>query len=234
MRVVPEVSSVGQTVALSSTQNTSAINQQHLETTVLAADGETVAIGGMITKTDNKNENKIPWFGDLPYVGALFRYRSSDRTKVELLVILTPHIVRSRVEADTVLAQESKRMDWVISDVMNVHGTTGLEPIFPKPAPGAAGLAPEHLPGCPVLTPMAPSAPGKDEVIPPPRALPPASSQSAAPSARSQLSANLPAESVSFSSAPSVVSAAQVQMPAELPPTPVPAPAADWPADKIR
>src|SRR5258707_1554924 len=53
-----------------------AFNVQHFDTTVFARDGETVAIGGLIVKNDNKQENKIPWVGDLPYVGAL---RSEER-----------------------------------------------------------------------------------------------------------------------------------------------------------
>ena len=41
-----------------------------------AEDGETVLLGGLIARTSNKNENKVPWFGDLPHLGWLFRYRT--------------------------------------------------------------------------------------------------------------------------------------------------------------
>ena len=61
--------------------------------------GETVAIGGMIQKRDQKGENKVPWLGDLPYIGAAFRYRTQVKSKTELLIIMTPHIVRSKFEA---------------------------------------------------------------------------------------------------------------------------------------
>jgi len=63
-------------------------NQQVIDTTVIARDGETVAIGGLITRSDLKSENKIPLVGDLPLVGSLFRYRTQIKSKRELLVIL--------------------------------------------------------------------------------------------------------------------------------------------------
>src|SRR5713226_9493799 len=96
----------------------------------MAQDGETVAIGGMIKKSDAKSENKIPWLGDLPYVGACFRYRTQQKAKTELLIIMTPHIVRSRADADRVLGEESKRIDWIMKDVEKIHGLQGMEPVL--------------------------------------------------------------------------------------------------------
>src|SRR5262249_8428928 len=105
MRVTPQVSSLSTEpqINLGGGVSASIINQQVVDTTIVAQDGETVAIGGLIFKSDQKNENKIPWLGDLPGVGALFRYRTQSKTKRELLVILTPHIVRNRLEAERVL-----------------------------------------------------------------------------------------------------------------------------------
>jgi hypothetical protein len=157
MRVVPEISSVrDQQVPLGNGLFGTSLNIQHVETTVVAGDGETVAIGGLITKRDQFDENKVPWFGDLPLVGALFRFRSLRQERTELMVILTPHVVRSRCEADAILAEEARRIDWVLSDVVKVHGTSGMEPIL---AP-AVGLP---APAAPVL---------EGPVLPPPRKLP--------------------------------------------------------------
>jgi type II secretion system protein D len=190
MRVTPEVSSTApSTVSLGNGVTASAFNTQTLDTTVAAMDGETIVIGGMITKRDEKTESKIPWLGDLPGVGALWRFRTQAKTKVELLVIMTPHVVRSTFDAERILAEESKRMDWVIGDVMKIHGTTGMEPILPPPpALGPNGCLPSALPiapGAPVskttpkpdFTPIAPA-----RYTPPPPALnaapPPASGPS--------------------------------------------------------
>jgi len=79
---------------------------QSVLTTVAANDGETVAIGGLISKTDTKSENKIPWFGDLPYVGAAFRYRTQSKSKRELMIILTPHVAWASQEAMQILADQ--------------------------------------------------------------------------------------------------------------------------------
>lgn len=132
MRVIPEISSVDPTpVQLGNGNVGTALNIQHLETSVLARDGETVALGGLMLKKDQKNENKYPFLGDLPGVGALFRYRTQNKTKSELLIILTPHIVRSSDDAKRVLSTEARRIDWVLSDVAKMHGTSGMEFLFP-------------------------------------------------------------------------------------------------------
>ena len=56
-------------------------------------DGETLVIGGMIQELDEKTVDKIPFLGDLPIVGALFRSTSSSRSKNEMLVMITPKII---------------------------------------------------------------------------------------------------------------------------------------------
>jgi type II secretion system protein D len=131
MRVVPTVSSISPTPVVITTGVTApAFNTQTAETTVSIEDGQTVVLGGLISYKDTKAENKIPWFGDLPVIGALGRFRTETRAKQELLLILTPHIVRCRAEADHMLADESRRMDWVLGNVMKTHGGTGMEPVL--------------------------------------------------------------------------------------------------------
>ena len=194
MRVTPEVSSIISTmVPLGNGIFGTSYNDQIVDTTVLAGDGETVAIGGLIQKSDHKNENKIPWFGDLPYLGSLFRYRTQAKTKTELMIILTPHIVRSRADADRILAEESRRMDWVLNDVVKTHGTSGLAPILPPPPalqeppvlsmPAVPG---EPVPVKPVPAGPVPSTPLPEvEILPEPRTLPKQSGP--APQAQSQV-----------------------------------------------
>jgi type II secretory pathway component GspD/PulD (secretin) len=174
MRVTPEVSSIAATaIQIANGQTATAFNVQHFDTTVFARDGETVVIGGLITKNTNKTENKVPWLGDLPYIGTLFRYRVQTKTKNELLVIMTPHIVRSAADQVTVLQQETARMDWILSDVIRQHGPAGLEPILPPPPPGQAGGGPqcvpgELLPGPATLLPQITPAPAPAETLPQP------------------------------------------------------------------
>jgi type II secretory pathway component GspD/PulD (secretin) len=176
MRVDPQISSVQpSTVNLGNGVFATAFNIQEVQTTVVAGDGETVAIGGLIASKDTKTENKIPWLGDLPYVGACFRFRSQQKTKTELLVILTPHIVRSRAEADRVLAEEARRMDWCLGPVVKTHGTSGMEPIFPPPRVGQ----PEGgaIMSGPTLQGPGPFGPTGQDTLPQPRVLPSTQSQ---------------------------------------------------------
>lgn len=164
MRVLPSVSSVTTSnVQIGQGVFASAFNVQQVETTVISGDGETVAIGGLISRRNNKQENKIPWVGDLPGVGVLFRYRNQQKSKTELLIILTPHIVRSRAEADRILALEASRMDWILGDVMKAHGPSGMEPIFPgwtpPPGPGLPASPGTLAPSGPLVPPVVPPTP---------------------------------------------------------------------------
>jgi Flp pilus assembly secretin CpaC len=165
LHIKPEVSSIiSQTVPLGNGLFGTSYNDQTVETTVLAGDGETVAIGGLIQKSDKKSENKVPWLGDLPYLGTLFRFRTQDKTKTELIIILTPHIVRSRADADRILAEEAKRMDWIIGDVIKTQGSSGLAPILPEPPPGRGPLIPGEAP---LIVPPGTAVPNV-EIIPDP------------------------------------------------------------------
>jgi hypothetical protein len=152
MRVVPEVATpvLNSGVFITTGIQAVAFNTQIVETTVIAQDGETVVIGGLISKNDTKTENKVPYLGDLPFIGALWRYRTESKTKNELIVILTPRIVRSRAEGDRILAEESRRMDWILGDVLKAHGTAGMEPVMPLPP-----KQPPLVPG-PTLAPGTP------------------------------------------------------------------------------
>lgn len=195
MRVIPALSSVSPTtVDFGNNVFASAFNIQTVETTVIAQDGETVAIGGLITRREQKQENRIPWLGDLPGVGALFRFRQHNKGKTELIVILTPHIVRCKADADRILAEEARRMDWILGDVTRVHGVTGMEPVLhgpvvPHPGPSLAPygiLPPTPIPGVPV-------APATGEPLPAPRPLPGTPLLSPAPMQNSKAAAAFPA-----------------------------------------
>lgn len=69
------------------------IDTKHVKTEVLVENGGTVVIGGIYTQTEAVNNNKIPLFGDLPYVGFLFRNSEKIDDKTELLIFITPKIV---------------------------------------------------------------------------------------------------------------------------------------------
>ena len=69
------------------------IDTRELNTTVLVANGDTVVLGGIFQDERKSNENKVPWLGDIPGLGYLFRNRSNATKKRELLIFVTPSIV---------------------------------------------------------------------------------------------------------------------------------------------
>ncbi len=122
---------------------------------MIVHDGETVAIGGLITMVDDKNETKIPVLGDLPWVGAAFRYRQQTKTKQELVVLLTPRVTRNHAQRLDIAAGMATKMDWMVPDVTKMFGAEKFQGILPPSllyppngtgAPPEAGPAPRTLP----------------------------------------------------------------------------------------
>jgi type IV pilus assembly protein PilQ len=74
-----------------------AIDTKHVKTEVLVENGGTVVIGGIYTQNTNNTITKVPFFGDLPFVGVLFQNNSRFDNKTELLVFITPRIVEDRL-----------------------------------------------------------------------------------------------------------------------------------------
>lgn len=76
-----------------------AINKNEVNAKVLVSDGETIVLGGVFQNTQSKVTEKVPYLGDLPLVGRLFRRDTVDNQKQELLVFLTPRIIDSKAFA---------------------------------------------------------------------------------------------------------------------------------------
>ena len=74
-----------------------AINTKHVKTEVLVENGGTVVIGGIYEQSERTDITKIPFFGDLPAIGWLFKNNTSTQSKTELLVFITPRIVNERL-----------------------------------------------------------------------------------------------------------------------------------------
>ena len=73
-----------------------AINTKHVQTKVLVENGGTVVIGGIFEQSDREDVTKVPYLGDVPYLGNLFKTRTKSSTKTELLIFLTPKMVTER------------------------------------------------------------------------------------------------------------------------------------------
>ncbi|MCL2656467.1 MAG: type II secretion system secretin GspD [Betaproteobacteria bacterium] len=88
-----ETSSVDQTTA--NNPNGPTTRKRSIDSTVLVDDGAIIALGGLIEDQSSNNASKVPFLGDLPLIGTLFRYDSKDRQKTNLVVFLRPKIIRT-------------------------------------------------------------------------------------------------------------------------------------------
>lgn len=132
MQVSPEVSALS---PVNDTQNSvqispgvvaRAVQITRAVTTVSAQDGQTVIIGGLIQKSCETETRKVPCLGDIPVMGHLFRYDTLVKFRKEFMIILTPHIVRSREDAERIKAVEAARMNWCLTGVEKLHGSLDL------------------------------------------------------------------------------------------------------------
>ncbi len=88
---------VGQVVVESGGVDVPAIDTREVTTQVLVNDGQTVVLGGILTTQDSDVVNKVPWLGDIPLLGNLFKNTDRTNDKDELLIFVTPKIVRQGV-----------------------------------------------------------------------------------------------------------------------------------------
>jgi len=113
MMISPQISSVDATLQfpISPGVNAPAIDERSADTVAVTADGQTVIIGGLMSADKSAVETKIPFLGDIPLVGNLFKRKQKSDTKTELLIFLTPHIVQNPTELAALSARERARSD---------------------------------------------------------------------------------------------------------------------------
>ena len=86
------------------------IDQSRISTTVAVQSGETVALGGLIQDTRTRKTQGIPLLSRLPIVGPLFGSKQDDTDRTELLVLITPRVVRNMDEARRVTEELRRRV----------------------------------------------------------------------------------------------------------------------------
>ena len=103
-----EVSSIAGPVSSSSSELI--LNKRELSTTVTVDDGQIIALGGLIDDNERRTIEKVPLLGDLPGIGALFRSKSRNRTKTNLMIFIRPTIVKSASDAQRLAAERYNYM----------------------------------------------------------------------------------------------------------------------------
>ncbi|MDR0871006.1 MAG: hypothetical protein LBN39_09460 [Planctomycetaceae bacterium] len=139
MMVVAEKSSVGteaEGVVVANTNEgvirSPKINTINALTMISAADNETVVLGGLIQTTNQDLTRKVPLLGDIPVVGRLFRYDYKRCARSELLIILTPRIVRDKSDMEAIKQIEAARMNWCLAGVSKLYGDIGTYTVIDK------------------------------------------------------------------------------------------------------
>lgn len=106
-----EVSDV--TTTTSSTLNAPTFNQRRLLSSIVVQDGETVALGGLIRDNVDSGRSGIPILSEIPGVGALFGTTKKDKTRTELIILLSPRVIRDAAAARAVTDELRTRLGLV-------------------------------------------------------------------------------------------------------------------------
>ena len=109
IELTQEVSSVGKPATIAG-QAYSSIDKTETITTLIAQDGETIIIGGLIREDATKEKNGIPLLSKIPIIGNLFSYTSTGTDRTELIILLTPHVIRNEKEAGEVTSDYMNRI----------------------------------------------------------------------------------------------------------------------------
>jgi len=94
LKMTLEISSLGDAIDFGNNQKQYKFGTRNVDTTINLRDGETVIIGGLIKDEERKSSNKIPLLGDIPVIGKLFSRSDDGTVKTDILMSITPNIVR--------------------------------------------------------------------------------------------------------------------------------------------
>ncbi|AMV19844.1 type II secretion system protein GspD [Planctomyces sp. SH-PL14] len=127
------------------------------QTAVGARTGQTIVLGGMITRDNATVENKVPYLGDIPILGHLFRYDRKQSVRKELLIFLTPHILEGPDHEAKLKLDESNKIAMPWHDVTEIHGPIFDDPpLFPETSDATSILGPrDQQATSPDVTPAA-------------------------------------------------------------------------------
>lgn len=116
------------------------------ETTVTAFSEQTIVLGGLITRDDSVVERKVPWLGDIPILGRLFRIDLQRSSRKELLIFLTPTIVRDPYTSDMITQREASRISLNPNECIDLHQDFMRGLSAGQPTPFVTGELPPVLP----------------------------------------------------------------------------------------
>jgi pilus assembly protein CpaC len=150
MRVRPEVSELSSAGSVTiGGFEVPALTTRRAETTVELGSGQSFMLGGLLSNSTSNAIEKAPFLGDLPVLGALFRSTRFRREETELVIVVTPYLVRpanGRMALPTDGYQAPTTGQQVLGG-QTFSGRSGHSPVVPAPAPAIGGGAVAASPG---------------------------------------------------------------------------------------
>jgi pilus assembly protein CpaC len=161
LHVRPEVSQLSSSGAVTLANTTiPALTTRRSETTVEMGSGESMVIGGLLQNTHNNSITKTPGLGDMPILGALFRSNGFQRNETELMIVITPYLVRpvnaNQIRLPTDGYKAPNDFDRIFMGSL-AEGKSGGERPMPSMAPPSAAPATEALAPAPIAPPSRPA-----------------------------------------------------------------------------
>jgi general secretion pathway protein D len=169
LKVTPTISAEGNAVMLKlDVENSSVLNgastsltgdptteKRSISTNVLIENGGIVVLGGLISNEQDRTHDSVPFLGDIPLIGLLFKTRNDSATRDNLMIFIKPTILRDQSEAayqtgrtyDYILGQEASMPPEQFPQLLRGEPVPRLPPLPPPPPPGTLSapspLAPE-------------------------------------------------------------------------------------------
>jgi general secretion pathway protein D len=119
-------------------------NKRSATTTVVVKDRETMVIGGLIRDNVTSSESKVPFLGDIPILGWLFKYKTTRVEKTNLMIFITPYIIKNEHDAEEITRRKSEVMEEFRKEY-RIEEKKGTEPFMShKPSGSAETSAPSE------------------------------------------------------------------------------------------
>jgi len=153
IKVALEVSNIAREIRTAGSNTlTYQIGTRNAATTLRLRDGETQILAGLISDEDRKSADRVPGIGDLPYLGRLFSSTHDNKIKTEIVLLITPRLVR------TLVRPEARATEFAAGTEVSTGTPGGALPPIPFPQP----QAPASTPAAPQVQPRIPS--GNEQV----------------------------------------------------------------------
>jgi len=140
-------------------------NKRSFETTVLVEDGNYVVLSGLIEDRTNVSQQKVPLLGDIPFLGAFFRYENRERNRTNTMVFLRPIIVRDEATSAAIAIERYEYMRTQMADarvpdtlIFKDLNVAPIPPAAPIGTPPPAATPPTDGTAAPATAPVAPPA----------------------------------------------------------------------------